>query len=88
VRMLKNDFYTQVRQAEDRGATEAELQTLLGRTRSKKGMFEGDLENGELEIGQVSALIHEILPAARILSDIWEEYLEARRHLCSSDRIL
>ncbi|HPE97902.1 MAG TPA: DUF561 domain-containing protein, partial [Chitinophagales bacterium] len=58
VRLIKNAFYQQVKEAEERGASKEELQQLLGRGRAKKGMFEGDLEEGELEIGQVSAGIH------------------------------
>ncbi|MCB9019700.1 MAG: DUF561 domain-containing protein [Chitinophagales bacterium] len=78
VRLIKNAFYQQVKEAEERGASKEELQQLLGRGRAKKGMFEGDLEEGELEIGQVSAGIHNILPAAAILENIWQEFLEAK----------
>lgn len=74
VRMLKNNFFEQVQQAEQHGATVDELKTLLGRGRAKKGMFEGDLEEGELEIGQVSALINKIKPAAEIVKEIWNEF--------------
>jgi enoyl-[acyl-carrier protein] reductase II len=74
VRLLKNHFADDVRSAELRGASEAELQQLLGRARAKKGMFEGDLTEGELEIGQVSALIHAIKPAAEIVKEIVEEF--------------
>jgi enoyl-[acyl-carrier protein] reductase II len=74
VRLLKNDFFNEVQQAEQRCATVEELQRLLGRARAKKGMFEGDMEAGELEIGQVSALINEIKPAADILKEIWNEF--------------
>lgn len=77
VRLLKNAFFAQVRQAELAGATEAELNQLLGRGRAKKGMFEGQLEEGELEIGQVSALITEIKPAAAIVQEIWAECKQA-----------
>lgn len=77
VRLLKNRFWEQVAEAEKRGATEEELKTLLGRARAKKGMFEGDLDEGELEIGQVSALLDDILPAAQIVENIWEEFTEA-----------
>jgi len=75
VRLLKNHFFDEVKQAELNGATEEQLKNLLGKGRAKKGMFEGDLENGELEIGQVSALIKEIKPAAEIVKEIWEEFL-------------
>lgn len=76
VRMIRNRFYESVKAAEDRGAGIEELKTLLGRGRAKKGMFEGQLEEGELEIGQVSALIHDIKPAATVLREIWEEFRE------------
>jgi enoyl-[acyl-carrier protein] reductase II len=77
VRLLKNDFFTQVQQAEQNCATVDELQKLLGRGRAKSGMFEGDLEKGELEIGQVSALIQSIQPAAAIVNEIWTEFTKA-----------
>lgn len=75
VRMLKNELHQQIRQAEIKGASIQELQELLGKGKSKKGIFEGDIEHGELEIGQVAMRIQEILPASRILQDIWQEYL-------------
>ncbi len=74
VRLLKNEFFQQVADAEKRGADEAELSHLLGRARAKKGMFEGDLKEGELEIGQVAALIHEIKPAGDIVTEMIEDY--------------
>lgn len=77
VRLLKNEFYRQVQEAEDRGASKEELIQLLGRARAKKGMFEGDLAEGELEIGQVSALLDDILPAANITHNLWKEFKEA-----------
>lgn len=79
VRLIKNQFFHEVQEAESRGATNEELIELLGRARAKKGMFEGDLDNGELEIGQVSGLIHDIKPAADIVSDIWNEFCAAAR---------
>jgi enoyl-[acyl-carrier protein] reductase II len=82
VRLLKNNFADDVRNAELRGATEAELEQLLGRARAKKGMFEGDLAEGELEIGQVSAMIHAIKPAAEIVREIVEEF-EVLQNKCS-----
>jgi enoyl-[acyl-carrier protein] reductase II len=81
VRMIKNKFYQQVQEAEDRGASAEELKQILGRARAKRGMFEGDLEEGELEIGEVSALIHDIKPAAEIVQEIWEEFLQGKREL-------
>lgn len=74
VRLIKNKFALTVLQYESRGASPEELQQLLGRARAKKGMFEGDMEEGELEIGQVSALIDDIKPAAQILQEIINEY--------------
>ena len=74
VLLLKNEFFHQVAAAEQRGADEAELTHLLGRARAKKGMFEGDLSEGELEIGQVAALIHEIKPAAAIVEEMIAEF--------------
>jgi enoyl-[acyl-carrier protein] reductase II len=73
VRLLKNHFFEEVRAAELRGADEEEMKKILGRARAKKGMFEGDLNEGELEIGQVSAMIREIKPAAEVVREIWEE---------------
>jgi len=75
VRLIKNKFFEQVQLAENNGASAEELQQLLGRARAKKGMFQGDLEEGELEIGQVSAIINEIKPAAEVVNDMWSEYL-------------
>ncbi len=74
VRLLKNQFFEQVQEAEKRGANKEELMQLLGRGRAKKGMFEGDLDAGELEIGQVSALINEIKPAAEVVKEIWDNF--------------
>ena len=78
VRLLKNKFYQEVQEAYGRGATIEELKTLLGRARAKKGMFEGDLENGELEIGQVSAIINDIMPASEIVRELVDDYNKAR----------
>jgi len=76
VRMIKNKFFEEIMRAELRGATVDELKTLLGRARAKKGMFEGNLEEGELEIGQGSALIRDILPASEIVKSVWKEFEE------------
>lgn len=81
VRLLKNRFFDEVQILEDAGATAEELKTLLGNKRAKMGMFEGNLEEGELEIGQVSALIHEIKPAGEIIREIISEYLLALEQL-------
>jgi enoyl-[acyl-carrier protein] reductase II len=77
VRLLRNPFFTAVTEAEQRGASVEELAELLGRGRAKKGMFEGNLEEGELEIGQVSALVKDIQPAAAIVAATWKEFEEA-----------
>ncbi len=77
VRLIRNEFYRQVREAEERGATIEELKTLLGRGRAKLGMFEGNLEDGELEIGQVSSMLDRILPASDIVKKVWSEFAEA-----------
>jgi enoyl-[acyl-carrier protein] reductase II len=77
VRLVKNAFYNQVHEAYEKGATIDELNALLGRGRAKKGMFEGDLIEGELEIGQVAGLIREIKPAAEIVQEIITEFKQA-----------
>ena len=74
VRMIKNDFYKEVQDAENGGASPGELKALLGKGRAKRGMFEGDLEQGELEIGQVSAQIDQILPVKDIISKMVDEF--------------
>ncbi len=78
VRLLKNGFYRQVEEATARGADARELAALLGKGRAKRGMFEGDEEEGELEIGQVSGLIGDILPAKTIVETLLREYEAAR----------
>ena len=77
VRLIKNKFYKQIQEAELRGASVEELSSLLGRARAKKGMFEGDMDEGELEIGQVSSVLDSILPASEIVKKMWEEFNEA-----------
>ena len=74
VRLLKNEFADAIANAEADGASRNELADLLGHARAKLGMFEGDIENGELEIGQVSAMLKEIKPASVILEEIWQEF--------------
>ncbi len=76
VRLIRNEFYRQVLEAEQKGASPDELKDLLGRGRAKKGMFEGNLEEGELEIGQVSALVDRILPAGEIVKKVWQEFTD------------
>ncbi len=77
VRLMKNQFYNDIVKAGQNGASMEELKKLLGKGRAKKGMFEGDLAQGELEIGQVSALIKDIQPAADIVRNIWLQFNEA-----------
>jgi enoyl-[acyl-carrier protein] reductase II len=79
VRLMKNNFFKQVQEAEKKCASVDELEKLLGRGRAKRGMFEGNLEEGELEIGQVSAIIKNIKPAAEIVYEMYKEYEEALR---------
>lgn len=81
VRLIKNEFQKRVQEAEDRGAGVEELATILGRARAKKGMFEGDMSEGELEIGQVASLIRQIKPAAEIVQEIWNEFQTAKEEL-------
>lgn len=81
VRLLKNEFSQKVMQAEQNCASKEELQELLGRGRAKKGMFEGNLAEGELEIGQISSRINEILPAKTIVNEIWANFLQEKKKL-------
>jgi enoyl-[acyl-carrier protein] reductase II len=85
VRLVRNKFFQQVVEAEQRGASVEEMKQLLGRARAKKGMFEGDLDEGELEIGQVAAAIREVKPAAEILNEIWNEYQALKKSLCQQE---
>jgi enoyl-[acyl-carrier protein] reductase II len=82
VRLIRNPFYEAVRQAEEKGASTEELKTLLGKGRAKLGIFEGNMEDGELEIGQVAAAIHRIDGAAAIVQEIWGEYHSLARQFC------
>jgi enoyl-[acyl-carrier protein] reductase II len=84
VRLLKNEFFNQVENAYKNDASIEELQALLGRGRAKKGMFEGDLVNGELEIGQVSSLITEIKPVAQIIEELVTEFKLAQQEQTTS----
>jgi enoyl-[acyl-carrier protein] reductase II len=81
VRLLKNEFALKVAEAEQKGASKEALAELLGRSRAKKGMFEGDLAEGELEIGQVSAMLEKVQPAAEILQEIWTEFLAEKQRI-------
>lgn len=84
VRLLRNKFFDAVRQAESHNASKEELQTLLGKGRAKKGIFEGDLDEGELEIGQAASLIDQILPVSEIMRSLLFEYHQARIELQNS----
>jgi len=81
VRLLKNKFYNDVMEAYNKDASTEELAALLGRGRAKKGIFEGDMDEGELEIGQVSAFIHQIKPAGDIVREMMDEYRQTRGSL-------
>jgi len=85
VRLLKNPFYNLIKDAEANGATAEELKAILGKGRAKKGMFEGDLTEGELEVGQVASLIDSIKPAADIVKEIWNDYLAAVNEISNAD---
>ena len=85
VRLIKNKFYEEVAAAYQRGAEKEELISILGRARSKKGMFEGDMDEGELEIGQVAAMINNVKPAAEIFNEILAEYRQVRANLLASN---
>jgi len=80
VRLIKNKFFNDLQSLYGKGPTVEELKSLLGRARAKRGMFEGDLEEGELEIGQISGLIHDIKPVATIVKEIVEDFNEAKKN--------
>ena len=82
VRLVKNNFYNEVQELYQQNPTKEQLKELLGRARAKKGMFEGDLENGELEIGQVAGLIHDIKSAKEVLNEIINEFHVTKKLLC------
>ena len=82
VRLLKNKFYEEVQELYKQNPTVDQVKELLGRGRAKKGMFEGDLNEGELEIGQISGLIHSIEPADAIVKKIITDYKSAKKELC------
>jgi enoyl-[acyl-carrier protein] reductase II len=84
VRLIKNKFFKQIEAAEMNCASPEELKQILGRARAKKGMFEGDMDEGELEIGQASAMIREIKPAAEIVAEILQEYHSVKEELCKN----
>lgn len=78
VRLVKNKFYNQLQELYKTSPTPEQLKELLGRARAKKGMFEGDLEDGELEIGQIAGLIHDIKPVSEIVKNMISEFQEAK----------
>jgi enoyl-[acyl-carrier protein] reductase II len=80
VRMMKNKFYQQIQKLYQHNPTLEEIKELLGRARAKKGMFEGDMDDGELEIGQVAGLIHEIKSAKEVIEDIISEYATVKNN--------
>ncbi|WP_430815458.1 NAD(P)H-dependent flavin oxidoreductase [Carboxylicivirga sp. RSCT41] len=86
VRLMKNAFFEKVHEAEKSGASTLELQKLLGKGRAKKGIFEGDLTEGELEIGQVASLINDIKPVAEIFAELLKEYRSVREEAASNQR--
>ena len=75
--MLHNDLFRELSIAKDNGATPEQLSEILGKGKAKKGMFEGDLEKGELEIGQIASVLKNILPASEIITDIVQSYRKA-----------
>ena len=83
VRLIKNKFYNQLQELYKTAPTPEQLKDLLGRARAKRGMFEGDLEDGELEIGQISGLIHDIKPVSEIVKEMISEFEEARENVNS-----
>lgn len=80
VRLVRNNFYKRVQEAEEKGVGIEEMKVLLGRGRAKMGMFEGNLDEGELEIGQVSSLLNRILPAGDIVKKVWQEFMEGLKN--------
>jgi enoyl-[acyl-carrier protein] reductase II len=83
VRLIKNKFYNDLQELYAKCPTKEDLETLLGKRRAKRGMFEGDLIEGELEIGQIAGLIHEIKPVETIINDIVEEFEKAKKEAIS-----
>ena len=85
VRLIKNKFYHDIQDLYEKCPTKEDLKTLLGRARAKHGMFEGDLEEGELEIGQIAGLIHEIKPVNDIIFEIISDFEQAKKELSKFD---
>lgn len=83
VRLIKNKFYNELQELYKTAPTPEQLRELLGRARAKRGMFEGDLDDGELEIGQIAGLIHDVKPVAEIVTDMVTEFESAKQHIAS-----
>jgi len=86
VRLIKNEFYARIEAKYNEGASIEDLKILLGRGRAKKGMFEGDLKEGELEIGQVSGTLNEIKPAGEIVQAVMQEFYLAKEEINENNR--
>ena len=86
VRLLRNPFFEQIRKAESNCASKEELKQILGKGRAKKGIFEGDLEEGELEIGQVASFIDDVLPVSEIMETLLNEYFTVQKELLNSSQ--
>jgi len=84
-RLLRNKFFDSVQEAQTKGASAEEMKQILGRGRAKIGMFEGDLDDGELEIGQVSAMIDSIQPVSKVMEGIIAEFKEIKRNFCAEN---
>ncbi len=82
MRLINNDFAKQIEELKCSGASAQELRELLGRGRSRKGIFEGDLVEGELEIGQVASSVHSIIPARQVIDEMIAEFNEVSRKMC------
>ena len=80
-RMVKNDLYCRIMEAEKEGAAVEDLRRILGQAASKRGIFEGDVDNGELEIGQIASAVKEVLPVGEVMSRLVKEFEEARQHV-------
>jgi enoyl-[acyl-carrier protein] reductase II len=85
VRLIKNKFFNDIESLENLGATSEQIADLLGKGRSKRGMFEGELDEGELEIGQIAAIINEIKPAANVVEEIMQEFYFAKNELLNNE---
>lgn len=80
-RLIKNEFYTEIEKIEQQGGSIEELKALLGKGRAKRGIFEGDLKEGELEIGQIASLFHHIQPVKEVMKELIDDYNSALRHM-------